>query len=441
MERSTAKFFAVLAALLLVGAAVMGVFLNVSMQSERQYRLGVNNDYEQAYYQLTDSVGNMRVNLDKARVTRNSAMMCELMMDASVSCESAAQALYKFSADGYSASALTKFVNQVGDYSAYIHSKASKGEEITQSEYAMLQELSSTAATVQEKLAPVREGMGAGGYEFSSRLGSLNEEFSSIMNALQDGSMEYPSLIYDGPFSDGLDQKQAKTLTGGEITPEQGAKIISEKLGSAGISGVTYSGEGNSHFKTYLYTIRDDHGSGDVQLAANGGAIVQFTFNCESGEENSFDAKENAVEFVSALGYENMVPVWSAESDGIIYMNLCFEQDGAVIYPDMVKVKINAADGHVIGCETLSYLFNHTQRSLDRPALSAEDISSRKYGELETESVRLAVIPTPGGGERLAYEVYGTAQGEKFFVYADPDTGEEVRVLMVVDGEQGELLI
>lgn len=106
MEKSTAMFMTVLAALLLVALAVTGVFLNISLQTQRQYRLEANNGYEQAYYQLTDSVGNMRVNLDKARVTRDPAMMCELMMDASVSCESAAQALYKFSANGYSASAL-----------------------------------------------------------------------------------------------------------------------------------------------------------------------------------------------------------------------------------------------------------------------------------------------------------------------------------------------
>ena len=441
MEKSTATFITILAALLLAAVAVMGVFLNISLQSERQYKLEANNDYEQAYYQLTDSVGNMRVNLDKARATHSSAMMCELMMDASVSCESAAQALYKFSADGYSASALTKFANQVGDYCAYLHSKAAKGEEITQSDYSTLQKLSQTAALVQEKLAPVREGMGEGGYEFSSRLGSLNEEFSSIMNALQDGSMEYPSLIYDGPFSDGLDDKQAKSLFGEEITPERGAQIIKEKLGGIGINGVSYAGEGNSHFKTYLYTIDDDHGSGDVQLSAAGGHIVQFTFNCEEGEEKSFNAKESAIAFVSALGYENMTPVWSAESGGIIYMNLCYEQGGVIIYPDMIKVKINALDGHVIGCETLSYLFNHTSRDVETPQLSEREIMARKYGELETQSVRLAVIPTPGGGERLTYEVYGMVGEEKFFVYADPSTGDEVKVLMVVNGEQGELLI
>lgn len=441
MEKSTAMFMTVLAALLLVALAVTGVFLNISLQTQRQYRLEANNGYEQAYYQLTDSVGNMRVNLDKARVTRDPAMMCELMMDASVSCESAAQALYKFSANGYSASALTKFANQVGDYCAYLHSKAAKGEEITQSDYASLQKLSSYAAAVQEKLAPVRDGIGEGGYEFSSRIGSLNEEFSSIMNALQDGSMEYPSLIYDGPFSDGLDDKQAKTLSGEEITPERGAEIIEEKLESVGISGATYLGEGSSHFKTYLYSVENEHGSGDVQLAAAGGAIVQFSFNCEPSREKDFDSEDVAVKFVTALGYENMSPVWSAESDGVIYMNLCHKQDGVIIYPDMVKVKINSSDGHVTGCETLQYLFNHTQRSLEKPALSSEDILSRKWGELETKSVRLAVIPTPGGGERLAYEVYGMVGEEKFFVYADVNTGREVRVLKVVDSEQGELLI
>ena len=93
------------------------------------------------------------------------------------------------------------------------------------------------------------------------------------------------------------------------------------------------------------------------------------------------------------------------------------------------------------GCETLSYLFNHTSRDVETPQLSEREIMARKYGELETQRVRLAVIPTPGGGERLTYEVYGMVGEEKFFVYADPSTGDEVKVLMVVNGEQGELLI
>ena len=164
MNKSAAISITAITALLLIAVAVLSVFLSVSLQEQGQYRRMANNEYEQAYYRLGESMGNVRVNLDKARVVQDSAMMCELMMDASVSCESAAQALYKFSADGYSASALTKFANQVGEYCAYLHSKAAKGEEITQSDYSTLQKLSQTAALVQEKLAPVREGMGEGGY-------------------------------------------------------------------------------------------------------------------------------------------------------------------------------------------------------------------------------------------------------------------------------------
>lgn len=441
MNKSAAISMTAITALLLIAVAVLSVFLSVSMQEQGQYRRMANNEYEQAYYRLSESMGNVRVNLDKARVVQDSAMMCELMTDISVSCEGAMQALDKFSADGYSARELSKFTNQVGDYCAYLHSKSARGEEVSASEREMLRKLSQTAALVQEKLSPVRDELGAGGFEFSKKIGALDEEFSAIMNALQDGSTEYPSLIYDGPFSDGLDDKKVKALEGGEITPQEGAEQVAEKLGELGIKGISYIGEGKSRFKTYLYSIDDEHGSGDVQIAAQGGKIVQFSFNCESGEKREFDAEENAVAFVGALGYEGMKPVWSAEADGIIYMNLCFEQEGVIVYPDMVKVKINARDGHVIGCETLSYLLNHAQRTLKKPTLSAKEISERDFGELEIESVRLALIPTPGGGERLTYEVYGKSEGEKFFVYADADTGAQVRVLMVVDGEQGELLI
>ena len=60
MEKSTAMFMTVLAALLLVALAVTGVFLNISLQTQRQYRLEANNGYEQAYYQLTEKARRRR---------------------------------------------------------------------------------------------------------------------------------------------------------------------------------------------------------------------------------------------------------------------------------------------------------------------------------------------------------------------------------------------
>ncbi len=60
------------------------------------------------------------------------------------------------------------------------------------------------------------------GTTFAQLLSANNQQFEDILSGINNGSIEYPSLIYDGPFSDGVIQREAKGVTGEEISADQG---------------------------------------------------------------------------------------------------------------------------------------------------------------------------------------------------------------------------
>ena len=140
-------------------------------------------------------------------------------------------------------------------------------------------------------------------------------------------------------------------------------------------------------------------------------------------------------------GLENMKGVYACVSDGVLYVNMCYVEDDVIYYPDMIKVKVSLDDGKIVGFEGLNYIHNHTQRQLSVPTVTEGEVSNMDFGGMSVTSVRLALIPLSNGKELLTYEVYGGIEGYNFYIYVDAQTGKEVRVMQVIDSDEGELLM
>ena len=147
-----------------------------------------------------------------------------------------------------------------------------------------------------------------------------------------------------------------------------------------------------------------------------------------------------AEKFLNDAGYAGMKPVWVSSGGAVCNLNFVCEQDGAVIYPDMIKVKVCRERGMVTGMEALAYLLNHTQRTLPAAKLTKGDILS-SLGGYEADSIRLALIPEEGGAERLAYECFIRYKGSEYYVYFDASSGKECGIFTVVNSAQGRNLL
>ena len=133
-----------------------------------------------------------------------------------------------------------------------------------------------------------------------------------------------------------------------------------------------------------------------------------------------------AVGFAKQAGYGDTRVVWCSVSHGTVYVNLAPVSDGVVLYPDLIKVKVDAASGTVTGLDALHYIYNHTEREIPAPALTLAEAAQRITLPLVTEG-RLALIPLDETREVLTYE-FECEDGGTYFVYIDAMTGEEANM-------------
>ena len=439
-----AHYFIFAAVALLVAAVItLGIFLGFAVDDRNELSLRSENVYTSAFYSLEDSLLQIETNLGKMRVVRTPSLQSELLTKAAINAEVAEQCLSSLSVSGAAMSSTIKFCNQVGDYSLYLLRKLDNGESLSDTDYSTLDKLYESTYELGSRLGEISGKIASGEYSFSM-LGKEDDAFSATVSDIADGAIEYPSLIYDGPFSDGLEDPAPVALEGEDITAEQGAEMLKKYMSDYEDIEVSYEGELGGFIECYSYTFSSGGVYGNAMLSKKGGALVMADVN--DTVTNPGYTKEQGVElaeqYCEKIGISDMSAVWACVTDSELYVNLCYEQDGIIFYPDMVKVKISLETGKVTGYEAREYIYNHTERDADyNVSVTEEEALAAGYGEMSVESVRLAVIPLDAGGEKLTYEVYGTVDGYGFFVYVDAATGKAVRVLQVIDSDEGELLM
>ena len=436
-------FHIVVAIILLTAIILLSVFLGLSRADGKSWMAMSENNMESAYYTLTDSLLNIENNFSKLRVTRDGNLAGEMLIDVAMDSQTAAANLAILSYSGYDMSALVKFCNQVGDYSKYLVTKLTGGEELSEEDYNTLAKLYEATYSIGKKLNAVKDAL-MSGEKIVTGLDEFNSQFTEIADSLVDGSIKYPSLIYDGAFSDSLEERQPKALSGEDVDPEKQQDNIAKILCDYEIKSVKYTGESDNGFTAYVYDITLEDGSNVyLQLAKKGGSIVMWDKQFDSSEPKLSveEGVELAEQYMKKVGYENMKGVYACVTDSVLYVNICYVENDIVLYPDMIKIKVSLDDGKIIGFEGLNYIYNHTERSLETPSVTEGEVRNMNFGGLEVQSVRLALIPLDNGKESLTYEVYGKVDNYAYYVFIDAMTGKAVEVLQVIDSDEGELLM
>ena len=81
----------------------------------------------------------------------------------------------------------------------------------------------------------------------------------SEISGLENEFMEYPSLIYDGPFSDHVVNRTSDYLKyKGQITGKMALRAAEEYLGKDGAQGLNVTDEGGGTIETYILDFDED---------------------------------------------------------------------------------------------------------------------------------------------------------------------------------------
>ena len=429
--------------MLLAAVITLSVFVGIYAKDRVEKDRDLDAFYQSAYYGLVGNFVDIENDLAKARVMTDSKILKEDLMKIDVNCNLASQNLQVFYANNDGMHNLMSYINQLGDYCRYLIRELDHGKSLTTTQVENLNKLWGVSKEYGKLLNSLQD-YAKDGNSLAKLLGESNEEFEDILSSINNGSIEYPSLIYDGPFSDGVLKREAKGVVGEEITPEQGKKFVEKYLVGYDIENIEYAQDNVNRIPSYLYAVKLKGGRQcSVQIAKKGGLLLLIDLFHEVEEPSLTieQCQKVAEQYCESIGLKNMKAVWINNNKSNVYINMCYEQDGIVNYPDMVKLKISLDTGEVIGYEGLNYAFNHTAREYEEPKISEEQAIVNVSAILENIEIRLVTIPWNTVSEKVAYEIVGELDGEKYFVYVDAYNGDELNVLRMIDSNQGDLLM
>ncbi|MBR5900595.1 MAG: germination protein YpeB [Clostridia bacterium] len=399
--------------------------------------------YTRAFYDAVEQVDNIDLNLSKVLASSDSGAKQLYLLDLAVNSELAEADLQELPLKDENKFYTTKLINQIGDYAKYLNKKLVNGEDFSAEDVQNLKTLYEGNLKLKESLSKMSQKM-TNGFSFS-KMNDENSEKSIIedFNSLQNLSVEYPELIYDGPFSDGQNTLTVKGLSGEEINSIDAERIFKYIFADRNLQEVSVSENSNSRFNCFNAVGKTEKGEIYAEISKKGGKLIMFDYagSCEEVNYQTQDAIDSATEFLLGLGLRSLSPVWVNLNANVYTINFASEIDGVIIYPDMVKVRVCAETNQVIGLEASSYYANHTQRELSLPAISKQTAAAKVNPEMQIESVRLCVCPVGLNLEKLCYEISGEVLGNTYYVYIDAVTGRQVEMFKVIESTEGTLLM
>lgn len=432
----------------------------ISMWGIYQYKHAANlrqeldNQYNRAFYEMVGYVGNVESLLAKSMVSTTTGKTAITLQEAWRQANLAQTNLGQLPVSQPVLASTSKFLTQVGDVSLTLDNQNIRGKQLSDEQYDTVMKLYKYSSSLNKNLKGLQEELGSG----RLRWGELANKGTKLFSKTKPGEMmkkiegigdtfqDYPTLIYDGPFSDHMSSTEAKGLTGDNVDVGQAKEKVMEFLGRDRVQEVNESGKNdNGPIKTFSFNVKLKDMPQDqtinIGVTQKGGHVEWMLFN-RPVNESKLDidkAKKAGLDFLKEKGFDNMEDTYYMKQDNIATINYAYKQDNVTVYPDLIKLKIALDNGEVVGIEAKSYLSNHTKRDIQEPKISLEEARKKINGKLKVNSSGLAIIPTNYKKELFCYEFKGNLNDSDFIVYINAVTGEEEDILMIVNTPNGVL--
>ena len=416
--------------------------INAQKASELSRQL--NADAERSLSTLEACMSSINTHLTKGLYANTTPMLSSMAISLTRDAASAKNSLSALPLSDTQLDNMLKFLSQVGAFVSTLDRKLSLGEPITSEERNQLKQLIDISQKLLSELDTITQGVEDGSVSFKqagSTLQKSADQSVQIDSAFGDAEQtitDYPTLIYDGPFSDHILNQSPKTLEGkSDISKEKALEIASDFIG-IDKSTLRFDSETNGVIETYNFFVD----SINISVCKKGGAVLYLLGSSSAGESviSPEQAVENAKNFLSAKGYENMKESYYSTQDGICTVNFAYENEGVICYPDLIKLSVSLETGNIISFDARGYIMNHTDRPPVQSKISADEAKMSVSDYLTVMSSRLAVIPTDYKTEKTAYEFHcKTPDEQEVLVYIDVLTAKEDDILLLLYSDGGIL--
>lgn len=393
--------------------------------------------YMRSLSDLCDSLANIDIELKKSAYVTTPTQFCNIAAEVYREAGTAMSALSSLPLNETDLSPLFKFVSQVGDYSLTVAKQSISGDSPTNEERENFKKLSQIAEYFSAGVEEMRiryENGNAMLLEMQENSGQMAESLTDI----QDKIDSYPTLIYDGPYSNHILTKESKLLSNAKEVDEQEARQNAAYALGATADALSLSGEETGGIEAYRFSGNDY----EISVTKRGGYVVYFRKYEIVGEQTySYEqALDVAKKWLYDYTQENFETSYYFADEGVLTVNFAYKEGRTVCYTDLIKVGVALSTGEVVLYEANGYLANHTPRTIKTPERTVEEAKTVVSKNLKIESQKQVLIPSPGGMEIHCYEfLCKNSENEEILVYINCDTLMEEQVYMVIKTDGGTL--
>ena len=449
MSRITKRNAGWVIAVSILGAllAVFVVLYAISSNQNQNASASLENIYEKNFYDLVDNVNNTENKLAKAINATDEGMQAKYLREVSINAMLATTNLNNLPAGTNEMAESVAFVNQLSGYTETLSKNLEKGKSLSAQDAQTLEQVYDSVLYMKNILAEMNQDMWKGYniMQASQKLQGETDAFTSALSKVKNVEVDYPTMIYDGPFSDSVVNKKVHGLSAAAVSEGKAKENMLKIFANLAEEDVELQGDASGRFETFNFVAKDKNGKETlfVQMTKQGGKLLTATSRVDHADETITmeNAREIALNFCTRAGIDNPKVVWSDNLEGNAYINIAPVQENYVLYPDLVKVKIDLATGDVLGFEATGYYTNHTTRTLPTASLSKSEVQKFIPKKYVIKNVRLALIPLEYNREVATWEVACTMGGDEYYFYYNAQTGMEENILKVIKTNNGNLLM
>ncbi|MEZ0537328.1 germination protein YpeB [Caldicellulosiruptoraceae bacterium PP1] len=347
----------------------------------------------------------------------------------------------------------SKYLTQLGDLSFSLSKQLMNGKDLTASQLKIIKKLKQYADKLSDNLNDLSIEISQGKLKWgevrkvgTSRFRKISQNVTSArMLAAESGFKDYPTLIYDGPFSDHVARQKPKGLGTKTISRDNAKKIALDFVNLKKVDTINYMGVSGDKIKTYNFEIIPNKNiktrTIDIAVTVIGGKVLWMIDNRDvaAAKLGIVNAKKSGYNFLKEKGFTNMQDTYYLKQDNTALINYIYTQNGVKIYPDMVKVRVALDNGQIVSFDATPYYMSHTKRTIPKPAISESKARSMISRNFDIQSTSLSIIPLPSGREVFTYEFMGKFDGKYFIDYINALTGKEENIIQIIKDPNGIL--
>lgn len=419
--------------------AVFGFFYK-QLQEKNYYINQTQHIYSRNFEDLSASLNNIDVSLEKVLYSASAVELGSLAAELWKESGTAKTALSQLPRNEEELESINRFLSQVGDYSLFLAKKMIVGNDITSAERENVRKLSLAARGIANSVSEAMT-LYSDGYWTEEIISELDEgyisSFGESLLEIEDTITDYPTLIYDGPYSDHiLTTAPRMTASAAAVTLEQAREKAAETLGVS-TDELKQRSDEQSRMPCYCFGTDD----AEISITMNGGYIADFRKYRPVGESELTyeDAIKKATEYISTQGY-TFKPTYYFTDEGMCTINFAYYDGTRIYYPDLIKVGISMDNGELLMVESRGFLANHYDRTFSDPGSTVEQAKAVLSSNLTVVSSKEVVIPTGGKNEKLCYEFLCHGYDEReILVYIDAYTLQEDDILILLRTDGGTM--